>query len=228
MNGGCLLYASVSRHQAREAEPKDYDMNKHPIRSLAFSTYKRIGNVTDGSNIFSLLHLLSGTKIKEMIATELHYVDNDTLLAHIQQELHLAVHESAEAAASLSLSIYRKKKDQSSVVPNLNTGEPKGVFGSALPSHGPEHNKYYLDTTYNSDYVPPYPFTGCEEDTKMKQEEMEDKSSAFKKMKSQFTDTADYRRNGWNTWQDESGVYANSHFKAQVFAKTETIPERPV
>ena len=53
------------------------------------------------------------------------------------------------------------------------------------------------------------------------------KTLAYKKMKSQFTDTADYRRNGWNTWQDESGIYTNSHFKAQVFPKTQTIPERP-
>ncbi|XP_055884414.1 cilia- and flagella-associated protein 95-like [Biomphalaria glabrata] len=191
-------------HQAREAEPKDYDMNKHPIRSLAFSTYKRIGNVTDGSFPDTTYQ----AQTNQIYLKPLYEV-RDTHKPLVQ----------LETVASANAGIDR------------DTGEPKGVFGSALPSHGPEHNKYYLDTTYISDYVPPYPFTRCEEDTKsnqMKQEEMEDKSSAFKKMKSQFTDTADYRRNGWNTWQDESGVYANSHFKAQVFAKTETIPERPV
>ena len=32
-------------HLAREAEPKDYDLNKNPERNLRESTYKRIGNV---------------------------------------------------------------------------------------------------------------------------------------------------------------------------------------
>ena len=48
-----------------------------------------------------------------------------------------------------------------------------------------------------------------------------DKSLALKKCHSQFTDTADYRRPGRNTWQDESGLYANSHFKAELYVKTD-------
>lgn len=36
------------RHQARQAEPKDYDLNKDHIRSMTLSTYNRIGNITDG------------------------------------------------------------------------------------------------------------------------------------------------------------------------------------
>ena len=50
----CLLcYKSSFRHQAREAEPKDYDMKEHDPekRHLHLSTYNRVGNVTDGVSI---------------------------------------------------------------------------------------------------------------------------------------------------------------------------------
>ena len=51
---------------------------------------------------------------------------------------------------------------------------------------------------------------------------------AYKYCHSQFTDTANHRRSGWNTWQDESGVYANTHFKAQtpVYQRTKPIANR--
>ena len=52
-----------------------------------------------------------------------------------------------------------------------------------------------------------------------------DKSAAYRKCHSQFTDTADYRRPGRNTWQDESGVYSNTHYKQQVLKPTNPIPE---
>ena len=38
----------LNRHQARQAEPKDYDINKDGARTMTLSTYNRIGNVTDG------------------------------------------------------------------------------------------------------------------------------------------------------------------------------------
>ena len=38
----------LSRHQARESEPKDYDLSKHDERDLCKATYDRIGDVTDG------------------------------------------------------------------------------------------------------------------------------------------------------------------------------------
>ena len=43
------LYVAY-RHQAREAEPKDYDIKDYQPqkRNLHNSTYHRIGNVTDG------------------------------------------------------------------------------------------------------------------------------------------------------------------------------------
>ena len=49
-----------------------------------------------------------------------------------------------------------------------------------------------------------------------KPKDFPDESTALKKCHSQFTDTADYRRPGRNTFQDESGLYANSHLKKQT------------
>ncbi|KAH0628276.1 hypothetical protein JD844_009193 [Phrynosoma platyrhinos] len=49
-------------------------------------------------------------------------------------------------------------------------------------------------------------------------------SVVHRKCHSQFTDTADYRRHGINTWQDESGVYANADLKLKVFPVTNPIP----
>lgn len=40
-----------------------------------------------------------------------------------------------------------------------DTGDPKCAFGSVLPYHSACHIKPQLETTYNADYIPPYPFT---------------------------------------------------------------------
>ena len=53
-----------------------------------------------------------------------------------------------------------------------------------------------------------------------------DRSAAWRKCHSQFTDVDDYRRHGLNTWHDESGVYANSAIHGEVFKPTNPIPER--
>ena len=46
------------RHQARQQEPKDYDISKGDVRDLCKPTYHRIGNVTDGVRFFSrTMHL---------------------------------------------------------------------------------------------------------------------------------------------------------------------------
>ena len=41
-------HVDVCRHEAREAEPKDTNINKARRRDMFRSTYNRIGNVTDG------------------------------------------------------------------------------------------------------------------------------------------------------------------------------------
>uniref|UniRef100_A0A0B6Z507 Uncharacterized protein n=1 Tax=Arion vulgaris TaxID=1028688 RepID=A0A0B6Z507_9EUPU len=184
-------------HQARQAEPKDYDLSKHDVRSMNLSTYNRIGNITDGT--------LPETTYQEQanqIFLKPWYEHKDNHKGMVQPE----------SVANANASIDR------------DTGDPKGAFGSVLPYHNAEHNKFHLDTTYNLDYIPPYPFTRQNDKTEDENKNFEDKAVAYRKMKSQFTDTVDYRRNGWNTWQDESGIYANSQYKAQVFPKTKVIP----
>uniref|UniRef100_A0A8D0GK75 Cilia and flagella associated protein 95 n=1 Tax=Sphenodon punctatus TaxID=8508 RepID=A0A8D0GK75_SPHPU len=76
----------------------------------------------------------------------------------------------------------------------------------------------YLDTTYHIDYVPPYDYAPYFEP------QMDDYSIVHRKCCSQFTDTADYRRHGINTWQDESGIYANADLKLKVFPINNPIP----
>ncbi|GFO21137.1 hypothetical protein PoB_004764200 [Plakobranchus ocellatus] len=190
-------------HQARQAEPKDYDLNKAPMRTMAVSTYDRIGDVTDGSFPYTTYQ-----EQANQIFLKPMYEDRDNHKPMIQMD----------------------------TLETMNSGIDRQIDCSnsqVLPRHKKDYNKFYLDTTYVSDYVPPYPFTSVDEEAKKEADaeemnrDVELKTKAYKKMKSQFTDTADYRRNGWNTWQDESGVYSNSHFKAQVFPKTQTIPERP-
>ncbi|XP_040212705.1 protein C9orf135 homolog [Rana temporaria] len=96
-----------------------------------------------------------------------------------------------------------------------STGCPEKGFGAVLPRHNKDHMKIHLDTTYATDYVAPYPGTAT-----LKVAEVPNYSAAYKKCHSQFTDTADYRRHGRNTFQDESGMYANSHMKRLVFTPT--------
>ena len=52
-----------------------------------------------------------------------------------------------------------------------------------------------------------------------------DNSNAYRKCHSQFTDTGDYKRFGRNTFQDESGIYANTQLKRDLFQPTQTIPK---
>ncbi|KAF7250439.1 hypothetical protein EYD10_04121 [Varanus komodoensis] len=76
----------------------------------------------------------------------------------------------------------------------------------------------FLDTTYQTDYVPPYDYVPYVTPDTVGY------SVVHRKCHSQFTDTADYRRHGINTWQDESGIYANADLKQKVFPVTNPIP----
>ncbi|XP_073399821.1 cilia- and flagella-associated protein 95 isoform X1 [Dendrobates tinctorius] len=94
------------------------------------------------------------------------------------------------------------------------TGLPDSGFGAVLPHYNKHHNKMHLITTYGIDYMAPFHYT-----TFQKVPEAPN-YSAFRKCHSQFTDTADYRRHGRNTWQDESGIYANREVKQKMFIPT--------
>ncbi|XP_061484340.1 cilia- and flagella-associated protein 95 isoform X4 [Rhineura floridana] len=102
-------------------------------------------------------------------------------------------------------------------VTDRDTGLPEADFGAVLPRHSPDHFKMFLDTTYRMDYVPPYDYAPYVVPA------VGGYSVVHRKCHSQFTDTADYRRHGINTWQDESGVYANTDLKQKVFPVTNPI-----
>ncbi|CAH1774853.1 unnamed protein product [Owenia fusiformis] len=180
-------------HQARESEPKDYDISKAPERDLCKATYGRIGNVTKGELPQTTYQDHSGQIFLKKDFQE-------------QETRHPMINPSTFAHSDL----------------DRETGAPDTGFGSILPRHHAEHNKRHLQTTNKADFKPPFPYTPAEE----KPLDFPDNSVAYRKCHSQFTDTSDYRRPGRNTWQDESGLYSNSHYKEQVFKPTNTIPER--
>eukprot|EP00794_Sanderia_malayensis_P000397 gene397-1031_t len=185
-------------HQVREAEPKDYDIHGENVKKMNLhrSTYGRIGNVTNGELPKSTCH---------------EHMDQIKLKKDFQEKTtrHPVVNLSTFGKISLDRDIGHGDKQS---------------MKNVLPKHPNDHNKRYLDTTYGIDYRQPYEYS---QDKKETQEVPEgDKSRAYKKCHSQFTDTADYRRPGLNTWQDESGQYANGDIKRETFKPTNTIPER--
>ncbi|XP_046584545.1 LOW QUALITY PROTEIN: protein C9orf135-like [Haliotis rubra] len=178
-------------HQAREAEPKDYDISKSPERDLCKDTYRRIGDVTDGS-----LPMTTYQDHAQQINLRKNFEERETRKPMITMETLEHAHIDRD------------------------TGAPKEGFGSVLPLHDPDHNKMYMETTHKADFGAPYPYEPAPE----RPPDFEDLSPAYRKCNSQFTDGADYRRLGRNTWQDESGIYSNTHFKRQVYKPTNTIP----
>ncbi|EDO38748.1 predicted protein [Nematostella vectensis] len=117
-------------HQAREAEPKTYDIKDYlpEKRNLHNSTYKRIGDVTDGS----LPKTSSHDQMEQAVKLKSDFQTRDTR---------------------------RQMVDMSSYYNtnfNRDTGAPDRGFGSVLPRHPPNHDKRYLDTTYKVDYTSPH------------------------------------------------------------------------
>ncbi|XP_062506808.1 cilia- and flagella-associated protein 95-like [Corticium candelabrum] len=91
------------------------------------------------------------------------------------------------------------------------TDGPERGYGSVMPRHHPDHNKRRSDTTHKIDYKNPWPHWSPAE-TKNEPNVSPPMDRRFHRHQSQFTDTADHRHNGIQTWQDESGVYGNSWF----------------
>lgn len=180
-------------HQAREAEPKDYNINRADKRDLSKSSYDRVGDVTDGS--------IPKTTYQD-------HADQCNLKKYFTEQ---DVRKPMVSTATLD-----------NVDMERETGAPKRGFGSVLPRHHPDYNKHYLESTHRSDFTPPdkdyVPVPECPPD-------FPDKSPAYRKCLSQFTDAANHRRPGRNTWQDQSGIYANSHYKQQEFKPTNPIPD---
>lgn len=91
---------------------------------------------------------------------------------------------------------------------------------SVLPKHPPGYDQMHLESTHRTDYQPPYPFTS------QPPKPVADNTAAYRKCVSQFTDVDTWKRDGRNTFHDESGVYANETAKREAFPKTNTILQR--
>ncbi|KAJ7385750.1 hypothetical protein OS493_013783 [Desmophyllum pertusum] len=119
-------------HQAREAEPKDYDIKDYQPqkRNLHNSTYHRIGNVTDGS----LPDTTSHDQMEQAVKLKNDFETRETR------------RQMVDMTTFNSINFQR------------DTGAPERGFGSVLPRHPPDHGKRYLDTTYGVDYDSPYPY----------------------------------------------------------------------
>nr|CAB3227249.1 uncharacterized protein C9orf135-like [Phallusia mammillata] len=183
-------------HQAREAEPKDYDINKYPVppgRNLHNTTYERIGNSKDGLPLTTTQSAMQQIELKDDFT---------------EQETRKSMVDVGSFA-------------HGDIDRNISSAPSRG-FGSVLPRHHPDHDKLHLETTHKADFTAPYPFTPAPE----RPPEFPDNSAAYRKCHSQFTDTTDYRHDGICTWVDESGQYANTSEKRKVFPKTNPIPER--
>ena len=89
-------------------------------------------------------------------------------------------------------------------------GKSERGADAVLPRFPPEFDQFHLQSTTKTDYTIPYPY--CITD----KPKTPDLSDCYKMCTSQFTDTDTYKRRGRNTWQDESGVYYNTHFKRQI------------
>lgn len=183
------------RHQAREAEPKDYVLSEAPERDLLKSTYKHLGNSAEGP----------------FPPTTYQAQCNDLKDAAYQGN--------------------SKNPDFEMIsVQNFDLCDP-GRYGNillekelrqTLPDYDPSRKDRMMDTksTYQGDYT--REFTPSQSAEK----EDVDLSIANRKCLSQFTDTANHRRPGRNTWWDESGVYANSHVKRQVTQPTDPLAHK--
>uniref|UniRef100_A0AAY5K9I4 Uncharacterized protein n=1 Tax=Esox lucius TaxID=8010 RepID=A0AAY5K9I4_ESOLU len=173
-------------HYNREAEPKDYDYKACPEgkKKLSKSTYKHFGTYMDDvwrtttESQMSQCLLKNKYEPKQMVEAE-----------HFQS----AVFDR------------RTVRD--------TAGHVIDVTNTILPRHRPGHNQVVL---LHICIGVPDPMGLQERDVLEETSQMTlstmksptDSSPDYRKPRSQFTDTADYRRVGRNTWQDESGVYS--------------------
>ncbi|XP_044302497.1 protein C9orf135 homolog [Varanus komodoensis] len=173
----------------REAEPKDYDIHQIPLGS---------------KNLCRSTYWRLGTMDEKWVTTSQD---------HLSQPYRIKEYRELEIQKPLL-----NEENFDIAVLGRETGLPETGFGAVLPCHSPDHFKMFLDTTYQTDYVPPYDYVPYVTPDTVGY------SVVHRKCHSQFTDTADYRRHGINTWQDESGIYANADLKQKVFPVTNPIP----
>ncbi|XP_070286253.1 cilia- and flagella-associated protein 95 isoform X2 [Myotis yumanensis] len=95
-----------------------------------------------------------------------------------------------------------------------DTGLPVTGFGALFTRHPPDRHRMCALTTYTENYTPPYNYQlldyPCQDDY----------SIVHRKCRSQFSDLNGSKRFGINTWHDESGIYANSYAKQELYPST--------
>jgi hypothetical protein len=186
-------------HQAREAEPKDYDMNHAPVRDLRMSTYKHLGTVSNS-------------------------LPDSTYTDHfIKQRFN-----SQPSSEPANLTV---KKTDRQIEKELGRSKHATVV---MPRHDSAKYPHHYVSTHCADFRP---FTACQsmdasasnsQEQKQPDSETTDAAlytDAVRRCISQFADTTNHRRVGRNTWQDESGVYANTLLKSACpyYARTYTL-----
>ncbi|XP_046871732.1 protein C9orf135-like [Hypomesus transpacificus] len=179
-------------HKHREAEPKDYDFTQCPagqIKTLSKSTYKHLGTMMDADWTTS-----TGAQMAQSPLEEKNQARGSPR-SMVTAEHFQSAHFNMRTLPS---------KDAAGLVTN-----------DVLPRHPPGHNQIELVSTYNVDYLPPYGAIKEEVSVERQAEETPD----FRRRQSQFTDTADYRRAGRNTWQEESGVYLSPGSRSGVHTR---------
>ncbi|CAF1203875.1 unnamed protein product [Rotaria sp. Silwood1] len=191
-------------HQKREAEPKDNDLNTLPVRNMHISTYKHIASDEQAT------------------------LPNST--AKDQQE-----QPFRERPWYVEQEYPRKMIDRSNIdVANaaldglLNRADPQSKH-NVLPSRNPaEHEQANLASTYQADFPPPFPYemktVAHSEYADKSYPKYPDKSWAYRKMVSHFTDLDKPKRNGINTFHVQHAQYENEqlrrdlgHFKPSQF-----------
>ncbi|XP_055974755.1 cilia- and flagella-associated protein 95 [Sorex fumeus] len=96
-----------------------------------------------------------------------------------------------------------------------DTGLPATGFGSLFSRPPPDHRKMCNLTTYAEEYAAPYNYQPHDYSPPCEY------SMVHRKCRSQFTDLNGSKRFGINTWQDESGIYGNSHMKEELYSLTQ-------
>lgn len=179
-------------HLAREAEPKDYEMSTDQVRNLKRSTYNRLAAQT-------------GT------------FEDETTYGNMCDQLKTKAEYAERPKASMVTA-----ETIASVVLDRDIGRPSRGTGALFPRHSSEYDKHHLETTYNADYgdrvADEQIKEKCVSANKEENPNEDLQTAANRRCLSQFSDTANHRRQGRNTWQDETGVYGNTHLRRQAHA----------
>ncbi|XP_077792065.1 cilia- and flagella-associated protein 95 isoform X3 [Podarcis muralis] len=113
----------------REAEPKDYDIHEIPLGS---------------KNLCRSTYWRLGTIDEKWVTT---YEDHLSQPYRIKEYKELDIRKSLLDEDNFEIAVIGRE-----------TGLPETGPGAVLPCHSPDHFKMFLDTTYQTDYVPPYDY----------------------------------------------------------------------